>query len=427
VRRLFIQVLNEYAVRMSAPRTAPARQTSLREHNLALVLREVADVGQATRARIAAATGLTKATVSSLVDTLVAARLLDERGLDAGALGRPGQSLGLAARGPVGVGVEVNVDYLATCTVDLAGTVRGREVVTGDLRGMPVKAVLARAGGLLRRATAGAREAGVPVAGAAVAVPGLVDAAAQLLRLAPNLGWRDVDVLAGLRGRLDGGPVPLRRANEADLGALAELWSGGHTDAGGGRLATFVHVSGEIGVGAGVVLDGALLTGRHGFSGEIGHLTVADGGPPCGCGSTGCLERLAGQEAILRAAGLASEPGTAIGRPEGPLGELVARAGAGDRRAVGAVTGAGAVLGRGIAAILNLVDVDTVVLGGIYAPLSPWLRGPVEHALGRRVLAAPWAPPRVLVSSLGGEAAVRGAALSVVRSVIANPAAYLAR
>ncbi|MFN0282802.1 MAG: ROK family protein [Kineosporiaceae bacterium] len=414
---------------MSAPRTSPARQTSLREHNLALVLREVADRGPATRARIAAATGLTKATVSSLVDMLVGARLLDERGLDAGTVGRPGQSLGLAARGPVGVGIEINVDYLATCTVDLTGAVRGREVVVGDLRGTPVPAVLARAAGLLRRAADAAREAGLPVAGAAVAVPGLVDHAAQVLRLAPNLGWRDVDVLAGLQERKGvlQRPLDLRLGNEADLGALAELWCGGHRDAAGQPVTTFVHVSGEIGVGAGIVLDGDLLTGRRGFGGEIGHLTVADDGPPCACGSSGCLERLAGQEAILRRAGLGSEPGTAIGRPEGPLGELVARASAGDAAALAAVTGAGRVLGRGVAAILNLVDVDTVVLGGIYAALSPWLRAPVERELAARVLGAPWAPPLVLVSSLGGEAAVRGAAMSVVRSVIADPAGYLAR
>lgn len=413
---------------MSAFRTAPARQTSLREHNLALVLREVADAGPTTRARIAAATGLTKATVSTLVDALVAARLLDERGLDAASVGRPGQSLGLGARGPVGVGLEINVDYLATCTVDLSGAVRSREVVTGDLRGVPTEAVLARASGLLRRAVEGARESGVPVAGAAVAVPGLVDSGAQVLRLAPNLGWRDVDVLGALRDalRADGSDGDLRLGNEADLAALAELWCGGHPDAAGGRLDTFVHVSGEIGVGAGIVVDGLLLGGRRGFSGEIGHLTVADG-PPCACGSSGCLERLAGQEAILRRAGLASEPGTAIGRPEGPLGELVARASAGDGAAVDAVTEAGAVLGRGVAAILNLVDLDTVVLGGIYAPLSPWLRAPVERELARRVLGAPWGPPRVLVSVLGGAAAVRGAAMSVVRSVIADPAAYLAR
>jgi predicted NBD/HSP70 family sugar kinase len=413
--------VNEYAPGMAAARTSPARQGSLREHNLALVLGEVAERGLATRARIAATTGLTKATVSSLVDTLVGARLLDERGLDSGAVGRPGQALGLAAAGPVGVGLEINVDYLATCTVDLTGAVRSREVVAGDLRGVGVRAVLGRAGRLLGRATDGARAAGLPVAGVSVAVPGLVDSAAQQLRLAPNLGWRDVDVLAGLGG------VDLRLGNEANLAALAELWCGGHADAAGGRLTTFVHVSGEIGVGAGLVIDGALVTGRRGFSGEIGHLPVQADGPACGCGARGCLERLVGQEAILRKAGLATAPGTAIGAPEGPLGDLVAAARAGRRRAVQAVSEAGVMLGRGIAAILNLVDVETVVLGGIYAPLSPWLREPVERELARRVLGAPWAPPRVLVSSLGGEAAVRGAALSRVRSVIADPAGYLAR
>jgi predicted NBD/HSP70 family sugar kinase len=76
---------------------------------------------------------------------------------------------------------------------------------------------------------------------------------------------------------------------------------------------------------------------------------------------------------------------------------------------------------------VNLVDVDNVVLGGVYAALAPWLLEPVTEVVSRRVLAAPWAPVRVLPSRLGGEAAVRGAATAVVRDVIADPAAYLAR
>src|SRR5918912_1408258 len=102
---------------MTVQRAAPARQPSLREHNLALVLREVADRGPASRARIAAATGLTKGTVSSLVESLLEATLLAEVGPDAvpdaARVGRPGSALTLARGGPLGVGVEINVDYLA--------------------------------------------------------------------------------------------------------------------------------------------------------------------------------------------------------------------------------------------------------------------------------------------------------------------------
>jgi predicted NBD/HSP70 family sugar kinase len=411
---------------------APARQESLREHNLALVIAEVADHGPVSRARIAAATGLTKATVSVLVDALVSAGLVIEldRAPVSGSVGRPGSPLALAPPGPVGIGLEINVDYLATCTVDLSGAVIDRQVLAHELRGRPEAEVLDLAAAAVTAAVRTALEAGADVAGLAVAVPGLVETRRPVLRLAPNLGWRDVAVLDELTARTAGSGlegVPMRLDNEANLAALGELWCGGHHDAAGASLTTFVHVSGEVGIGSGLVVEGRLFRGVRGFSGEIGHLPVRDHGPACRCGSVGCLEQAAGQDAILRAAGLAGRAGSANGGADGPLDELVTRATAGLPRAVRAIEDAGRWLGTGVAALVNVVDVDAVVLGGSFARLAPWLRGPVEAELGRRVLSAAWARPRVLVSTLGAQAAVRGAATSVVRDLIAAPAAYLAR
>ena len=415
---------------MAGNRAAPARQESLREHNLALVLAEVADHAPISRARIAAATGLTKATVSSLVDALVGAGLVAEldRAPSTGAVGRPASPLGLAPPGPVGIGLEVNVDYLATCTVDLSGAVCQRAILARDFRGRPVAEVLDLAGLAVSGAMDAARAAGADVAGLAVAVPGLVESREPVLRVAPNLGWRDVAVLDALRARVPLDGLTARLDNEANLGALGELWCGGHRGAAGAPLRSFVHVSGEIGIGAGLVVDGRVFRGVRGFSGEIGHLPVGvEGGPVCRCGSTGCLEQVAGQEAILRAAGLTGRAGSANGGADGPLGELVALASAGQPRAIEAIRHAGHRLGTGVAALLNVVDVDAVVLGGSYARLAPWMQEPIEAELSRRVLSAPWGAPRVLVSGLGAEAAVRGAATSIVRDVIAHPAAYLGR
>jgi predicted NBD/HSP70 family sugar kinase len=447
--RVFIQVLNEYALPMSDPRSTPARQPSLRGHNLALVLREVAARGELSRARIAAATGLTKATVSTLVDALAAAGLLRELGPDAAVgVGRPGSSLALAV-GPVGVGLEINVDYLATCTVDLTGAVRRRALVAEDFRTVGVEAALSRAAAALRSAVDDAWATGGEVAGVSVAVPGLVESSLGLLRVAPNLGWRDVPVLDELAARavLDepvgsagpdepAGPagafrgvqgIPMRLDNEANLAAVGELWSGGHLRADSGPLKSFLYVSGEIGVGAAIVLDGVLFGGMRGFSGEIGHLPLDREGPACRCGARGCLEQYAGQEAVLRRAGLVQQARTTTGRPDGPVQELLGLARAGDPRAVEAIREAGDALGTGIAVAVNLVDVDTVVLGGLYALLAPWLLEPVQEQLHRRVLAADWDPVRVLVSRLGAEGAVHGAAISVVQGVIDDPAAWIAR
>ena len=178
-----------------------------------------------------------------------------------------------------------------------------------------------------------------------------------------------------------------------------------------------------MGIGAGIVLDGALFRGVRGWSGEIGHLPVHPEGRPCRCGGQGCLEQYAGQEAIVAAAGLA--------RAELPADTATARlaelAEAGDADALRALHDAGTALGVAVAGVVNLLDLDTVVLGGGYAALAPWLCPPVLAEIGARVLTAAWSPVTVRPSTLGAEAAAVGAAGSVVRRIVAQPAGWLAR
>jgi predicted NBD/HSP70 family sugar kinase len=404
-----------------------ARQQSLRDHNLSVVLRQVADAaGPVSRADVAATTGLTRSTVSSLVETLVAARLVEEVGPGprTGA-GRPANGLVLAGTRVAGLGLELNVDYLAACVLDLSGRVRHREVLPRDQRGStPARAVSALSG-LARRALASAEREGLTVCGVTVALPGLVHAPDGPLRLAPNLGWRDVDVVDLLRREpaLQGQPaLAVSVDNEANLAALGELSMGG-TGA-GGHPQSFLYVSGEIGVGAGLVLDGRIFAGTHGWGGEIGHLPVDPDGPQCSCGSRGCLEQVAGQEAILRRSGLPILPGTSLaGRRAAD--RLVGAARSGDPRLLSALEDAGRALGLAVSAVVNVVDVDTVVLGGLYAELADWIVPAVSVEVARRVLAHAWSPVTVRVSSLGGDAAVLGAAASVVRNVVEHPAETL--
>jgi predicted NBD/HSP70 family sugar kinase len=418
------------------PAGAPVRQASLREHNLALVLRQVAagvDGRPPSRADIAAATGLTRATVSALVDDLIGGRLLTEvEPVPRTGAGRPAQGLVLAGDGPAGLGLEINVDYLAACVMDLTGAVRHREVRRTDLRPVPATDALARLAELAGRAGAAARSQGLHLAGTALAVPGLVTAAG-VVRLAPNLGWHDIDVpaiLAAGTGALQvenaaGAPTPqaenaaaaptLQVENEANLAALGEL------HAGPTGPATFIYISGEIGIGAGIVLHGELFRGARGWSGELGHIPVHPDGIDCRCGGRGCLERYAGQEAILAAAGLTGPPlpaDAAIGR----LVELAERA---DPAALGALAAAGTAIGVAVAGVINLLDVDTVLLGGVYAPLARWLAPPVRAEIRRRVLTAAWSPVAVQPARLGADAAVLGAAGSIVRGVLAHPARWL--
>jgi predicted NBD/HSP70 family sugar kinase len=373
--------------------TAPAGQHTVRRHNLALVLGAVAAAGRSTRARVADATGLTRATVSVLADQLLAAGLLDELAPDRGVPGRPGNPLRLNPGGPGGLGVEVNVDYLGACVVGLDGTVRAQHVMAFDARAAAPGMAVRRAAHLAERARA---DAGVSIAGTVLALPGLVDHGG-MLRRAPNLpGWDGVAV-AEMLGALLGTDVDA--SNEANLAALAEAAATGLRD--------FVHVSGEVGVGGGVVRDGRLYTGVGGFAGELGHVVVDPDGPPCSCGGAGCLEQLAGLDALLRTAGVRG------------VDELAARAT--DPVPGAALERAGRALGIALAATVNLLDVREVVLGGVHARLAPWLTGALQSELDRRVVSRELAPVRVHVSELGPYAAVRGAAGSVVSRVVADP------
>ncbi|XXG07743.1 ROK family transcriptional regulator [Micromonospora sp. SH-82] len=406
--------------RVSSP-VGAARQSSLRELNLALVLGRIAAAGRPpSRADLAAETGLTRATVSAVVDDLIGGRLVTEADpAPRTGAGRPARGLVLAGDGPAGLGLEVNVDYLAACVVDLAGRVRHHTVRRADLRPATPADALARLGDLAGRAEADARRQGLTLAGTVLGVPGLVGDGGRV-RLAPNLGWRDVDVPALLRRHLPAlppvaGTPALTVENEANLAALGEL------DAGPDGPASFLHISGEVGIGAGIVLDGALYRGARGWSGEIGHLPIQPDGPSCRCGGRGCLEQYAGQEAILTAAGLtwADLPAdTAATR----LADLAA---AGDPTTLGALHDAGTALGVAVASVVNLLDLDTVVLGGGYAPLAPWLVPTVRDQISRRVLTAAWSPVTVRPALLGPEAAVVGAAGSVVRRIVAEPSGWL--
>ena len=397
-----------------AERPRPTDQADVRRHNAALVLGCVSASGPLSRARVAAHTGLTRATVGSIVDELLAAGLVSERGTrSASGIGRPGTDLVLRPDGAASVGLEINVDGIVVAVVDLAGTVRHRAARSGDLRDRTAAAVLRSAARMVDDAVAAAYDLGLPVRGIGVAVPGLVDLGEQVLRLAPNLGWTDVAVVERLRSyAVTHWPCPVVLDNEANLAALGELWRGGHAS-----TDSFVLVNGDVGVGAGVVLDGALHRGSRGFGGELGHLTVAPEGPECRCGARGCLEQVAGLDFILRQAGVRDAPRTG----EDAVAPLLTRLRRGDERAIAAVRQAGEALGVGVAALVNLFDVDTVVLGGVFAPLFPWLDEPLQAVVRRRVLSAAWAPLTVRPSDLGRDAAVIGAAYAPLRDLLADP------
>jgi predicted NBD/HSP70 family sugar kinase len=249
--------------------------------------------------------------------------------------------------------------------------------------------------------------------GIGVAVAGVVRRSDGFVVMAPNLGWRDVPLGAPLARALEA-TVPIWIANEADLGALAELRRGAATGSD-----EVLYLSGEVGVGGGLIVGGRPLTGVAGFGGEVGHFPVNPAGRPCQCGSVGCWETEVGEEALLRLAG--HPPGGGWSEVEA----VIEQARAGSALALDAFEEVGRWLGVGLAGLINVLNPRLVVLGGLFGRIQPFVSAALETELDRRTLPESRALVRIVPARLGPDAPLLGAAELAFEPLLADPAAWL--
>jgi len=380
----------------------------VRRHNLGAVLERLHLSGPLSRSVLTKMTGLNRSTIADLLGELVALGLVEERPGSAGSgPGRPSPVVKIRPDRASVLAVELAVDSIGVATVGLGGHVYNRiRVARPRGRFSPeetVQDVAKLAGPLL---------ASLPaehvLVGVGAAVVGITRRSDGFVHLAPNLGWRDVPLASMLAAELDLG-TPVLAANEADLGALAEYLRGRHPG-----IANLVYVSGEVGIGAGVIVDGKPLLGSAGYAGEAGHTLIDPHGSVCRCGAIGCWETEAGEAALLRRAG--------VGEGTGRLDEVAARAAAGDEPTLQAVAEVGRWLGLGIGNLINLFNPDLVVLGGLYQRLFTFLEPSVLDGARQRALEAPGEMATIAPSALGPDAPLIGAAELVLSRVIADPA-----
>lgn len=401
---------------------APVGHAAMRSANLSVLLRHLHRHGGRSRATLAQETGLSKASVTSLVGDLAERGLVQEGQVERrGTVGRPGTEVRIDPRHVAGIGLELNVDYLAVGVRDLAGVARFRSTVPTPVqdtpagRSFPLGPVLDLAAQQLREALAEAEAQGLWVAGLTVAPPGPVDYATGSVRVASNLGWAEVPLAAELSRRLGAEHPPLELENDAKLSALAEaprLARQGITD--------LVYLTGDLGVGAGIIAEGRLIRGWSGFSGEVGHIELDPAGPPCRCGRRGCWETLVGFDSVLAVLD-EHDPARSGQLPMAQrlrrLRELLE---AGDAPLEERFAALPTDLVRGAGVLVDVLNPQAIVLGGYFGAFADLLLRPVQEALDARML-ADGGRVEVSASALGLDAAAAGGAAVALERVLEDP------
>lgn len=385
----------------------------IKAHNRRAVLLALLRYEPVSRVRLAELTGLSSTTITNLISELLAQGIVAEEGIEKlkrrRKVGRPPAALRLVPEARCAVGIHIGVGSVRVGIADLRAGLLSSLTLAHPLEKSP-EDVLTETAALVSAAIS---ESGVNpqhVVGIGVGASGLVNPQTGVNVFAPNLGWRDVPIRDWLTGRL-GRPVCVD--NNVRAMALGEALFGAGQDV---RALAFVYA--RIGVGAGFVVDGELYYGGSAGAGEIGHTTIlSDGGDPCRCGNTGCLETLVSEPAIVRLAEelakrdphsiLASELKCAKGQA---IEQVLAAARAGDEATRDMLDERARYMGIALANLVNTFNPELILLGGVLAQGQDLLLPVIEATMRERAFANLGQEVRLQTTSFGRQAGTIGAA-----------------
>lgn len=390
------------------------KASDLRVRNLARILQTVAHSRHGiSRASIARHIGVTRSTVSKLVDELVAAHLLEESEPVQGKMGRPSIPLTLGTHSLLGIGIEFRADCIVGVGRDLVGSLTSEFVYAIDARQATADHIAAGVAELVNDVCLDAAVRwdvdddwlrSSRVVDVHLAIPGRMSSDGSTVLSAPALGWTRFPLMPALRSVLPG--ISLTPQNDSQLHALAELDGRQHE--------SFIYVRGGTGIGGALVLDGRLYTGIRDWAGEIGHTSVYPGGALCACGRHGCMEAYLSQ-AALRARTFT--PGSR------PFPEVIERLNADPSVYLEDVC---VPLGVAISNALNLVDVSTVILSGYLGLLDSRYLKRLGEVVSVGALGAEETPPTIAIARDLDIYSVQGAARAAIDSVLQKPGEWVA-
>lgn len=373
------------------------------------MLTRILTQGPIPRVEIARRTGLSQAAVTKAVAPLIETGFVTDQAAPAEGdsqvgIGRPVSPLTVVPSSVSVIGVKVTPTSLIGVTTDFtAGILNVRHEELDDTAPEAVIDQLAEhVKALIGALKSGTAVAG-PLAGIGIAVSGDVDAANGVVRDSPLMGWRGVPVAELLGERVS---LPIVVSNDVRALTVAEHWFGVGVNADSFALVTIGS-----GIGCGLYVNGEVVSGAYGVSGELGHLPLAPGELVCTCGRRGCVETVASSDAIL------ARIRDTTGRKELDLAGAIELAHAGDRQAGAAFDRAGEVIGAALAAMVNLVGPELVVIAGegvaeyeLYE--ERMRRAFADHAFGAA------GNCRLMLRSHTFDDWARGAAATVIRAYV---------
>lgn len=381
-----------------------ATKQQIKTHNERLILKTIYSQAQTSRADIARMTKLTRPTVSNIVAGLLEEGMVEEIGYGPSVGGKPPTMLRLVEDSRHLIGLDLSGSEFRGSVINLRGQIRHR--VTLSMIGCVGDDALNLVHQLLDNLL---QATDMPLIGIGIGSPGIVDPNNGIVEQAVNLGWHHLPLRNLLADRYQ---MPVYIANDSHVAALAEYTFGkGEADQ------NLVVIKVGRGIGAGLIFNGQLFYGDGFGAGEIGHITVVNGGDRCTCGNHGCLETVSSSRAVIEKASQLAHTD-----PNSTLKSLVATTDkltidavrqafeAGDATLQPIIAEAGQYLGVAVARMVGLLNINQILIAGSLARFGEALLEPLSQEMTRRVLPAFAKKTHIQATSLGPDIVMLGAA-----------------
>jgi predicted NBD/HSP70 family sugar kinase len=395
---------------------AVANRDLMRAINRFTILHAIRDSGDISRVDLSRKTGVSQATVTSIIAELIGEGVLIERQRGKSRGGRRPVLLALNPKGAFAVGVHLSVDHISVVLMDFQANIiseHTRPLLTGNHDPEQVMETVIEA---VHTCLWDADFSKSQVSGIGIAVPGLVDSGTGYVHFVPNYQWKDVNFAKRLRKRIG---VATYIENSANTLAIYEQWFGF-----GRGTDNFILITTEHGIGMGMILNGKIFRGLRGISGEIGHTIVSENGELCRCGESGCLEAICGNNAIIRDAKKAVKNGEWQVKDidSVTIDKIIDAAQAGNQALIKIYDRAGRTLGTGIRNLNKIFDVEKIIISGKGVLAGDLLFKPMQKTLSKDISFAEDAVTRLFIQPWQPTNYARAAGALVLQEIYQSPA-----